>query len=173
MCVDDENAISKKTSFINCTGHPIMHRTPNTIRGCVKYFAWVMSSNQIKYVSLLGKTKAPERRPKLTLRVCYVNRPLPSSTNPHFQNDARYTNFLVKMSFICMRMKNNFHIKGWHLPSFWNRGPGELGNGLFTFAQESQCHVTSDRWDFIWEIEYWGLRTPNFIISTFFSIKCK
>ena len=27
---DDENAISKKTCLINCTGHPIMYRTPNT-----------------------------------------------------------------------------------------------------------------------------------------------
>ena len=42
-----------------------------------------------------------------------VNRPLPSSKNPHFQNEARCTTFLVKMSFICMRMKNDFHIKGW------------------------------------------------------------
>ena len=41
------------------------------------------------------------------------NRPLPSSTNPHFQNEARCTTFLVKMSFICMRMKNDFHINGW------------------------------------------------------------
>ena len=40
------------------------------------------------------------------------NRPLPSSKNPHFQNEARCTTFLVKMSFICMRMKNDFHIKG-------------------------------------------------------------
>ena len=32
MCVDDddENAISKKASLINITGHPIMRRTPNT-----------------------------------------------------------------------------------------------------------------------------------------------
>ena len=42
-----------------------------------------------------------------------VNRPLPSSKNPHFQNEARCTTFVVKMSFICMRMKNDFHIKGW------------------------------------------------------------
>ena len=40
------------------------------------------------------------------------NRPLPSSKNPHFQNEARCTTFLVKMSFICMRMKNDFPIKG-------------------------------------------------------------
>ena len=40
------------------------------------------------------------------------NRPLPSSKNPHFQNEARCTTFLVKMSFICMRIKNDFHIKG-------------------------------------------------------------
>ena len=39
------------------------------------------------------------------------NRPLPSSKNPHFQNDARCTKFLEKMSFICMRMKNDFYIK--------------------------------------------------------------
>ena len=41
------------------------------------------------------------------------NRPLPSSKNPHFQNEARYTTFLVKMSFICIRKKNDFRIKGW------------------------------------------------------------
>ena len=40
------------------------------------------------------------------------NRPLPSPENSHFQNDAKCTAFLVKMSFICMRMKNHFHIKG-------------------------------------------------------------
>ena len=42
-----------------------------------------------------------------------LNRPLASSENPHFQNEARCTTFLVKMSVICMRMKNDFHIKGW------------------------------------------------------------
>ena len=36
------------------------------------------------------------------------NRPLSSSRNPHFQNEARCTTFLVKMIFICMRMKNDF-----------------------------------------------------------------
>ena len=41
------------------------------------------------------------------------NRPLPSSKNPHFQDEARCTTFPVKMSFICMRMKNDLHIKGW------------------------------------------------------------
>ena len=41
------------------------------------------------------------------------NRPLPSSKNPHFQNEATCTTFLVKMSIICMWMKNDFHIKGW------------------------------------------------------------
>ena len=41
-----------------------------------------------------------------------VNRPLPSSKNPHFQNEAKCTTFLVEMGFNCMRMKNHFHIKG-------------------------------------------------------------
>ena len=48
----------------------------------------------------------------LSLKIAYsankkpCNRPLPSSKNPHFQNEARCTTFLVRMSFICKRMKN-------------------------------------------------------------------
>ena len=45
-------------------------------------------------------------------RTSFFNRPLPNSKNPHFQNEAKCTNFLVKMSFICTTMKNHFHIKG-------------------------------------------------------------
>ena len=51
------------------------------------------------------------------------NRPLPSSKNPHFQNEAKYTTFLVKMSFICMRMKNHFHMKGWALNLVFMQSP--------------------------------------------------
>ena len=36
----------------------------------------------------------------------------PSSKNPHFQNEAKCTTCLVKMSFICMRLKNHFLMKG-------------------------------------------------------------
>ena len=52
------------------------------------------------------------------------NRPLPSSKDPHFQNEARCTTFLVKMSFICMRMKNHFHLKGWALNLVLKQRPG-------------------------------------------------
>jgi len=45
-----------------------------------------------------------------------VNRPLPSSKNPHFQNEARCTTFLVKMSFICMTITNHLYTE--HLTSF-------------------------------------------------------
>ena len=41
------------------------------------------------------------------------NRPLPSSWNPQFQHEAKCKPFLVKMSFIRIRMKYYFHIKGW------------------------------------------------------------
>ena len=40
----------------------------------------------------------------------FFNWPLPSSKNPHFQNEAKCTTFLVKT-----RMKNRFHFKGWAL----------------------------------------------------------
>ena len=53
-------------------------------------------------------------------RVKLGNRPL-----PHFQNDARCTTFLVKMSFICVRMKNDFLIKGWAPTLVLKQKPGE------------------------------------------------
>ena len=59
-----------------------------------------------------------------------ANRPLPSSKNPHFQNEAKCTTFLVKMSFICIRMKNHFHIKGWAHNLVLTQRPVELVNGL-------------------------------------------
>ena len=34
-----------------------------------------------------------------------ANRPFPSSRNPHFQNEANCTTFVVKMSLICTRIK--------------------------------------------------------------------
>ena len=65
--------------------------------------------------------------------ICLINRLLPSSKNPHFQNAAKCTTCLVKMSFICMRMKNYFISKAELLTSFSCRGPGELGNGLLSY----------------------------------------
>ena len=50
--------------------------------------------------------------PQAIISTLWLNRALPSSKNPHFQTEARCTTLLAKMSFICMRMKNNFHIKG-------------------------------------------------------------
>ena len=60
-------------------------------------------------------TLLPGNEDGVLVRLLTCNRPLLSSKNPHFQNEARCTTFLVKMSFICMRMKNDFHIKGWAL----------------------------------------------------------
>ena len=60
------------------------------------------------YSALLYVIVLPEH-----ITVCGTdNRPLPSSKIPHFQNEAKCTTFLVKMSLICMKMKNHFHIKG-------------------------------------------------------------
>ena len=67
---------------------------------------------------------------KLSLRSSQTNRPLPSSKNPHFQNEARCTTFLMKMSLFAWEWKMISISKAEQLPSFWNRGPGELGNGL-------------------------------------------
>ena len=48
---------------------------------------------------------------RLYLRITWMptlNRPLTSSKNLHFQNEAKGTTFLVEMSFIWMRMKKSF-----------------------------------------------------------------
>ena len=67
----------------------------------------------------------------------------------HFQHEAKCKTFPVKMSFICMTIKNHVHInsatsfpggertweRGWsivsHLASVWNRGLEQIGDGLF------------------------------------------
>ena len=54
----------------------------------------------------------------------YNHRPLLSSKNPHFKNEAKCTTFLVKMSFICLTMKNHFHIRGWALNLVLIERPG-------------------------------------------------
>ena len=54
-------------------------------------------------------------RPGLPRNFKVANRPLPTFKKPHFQNKAKCTTFLVEMSFIYMRMKTHFHIKGWAL----------------------------------------------------------
>ena len=61
------------------------------------------------------------------------NRPLPSSKNSHFQNEAKCKTFAVKMSFIWMRITVVFMSMASHLASLWNRGLGQLGNGLLNF----------------------------------------
>ena len=75
------------------------------------------------------------------------NRPLLTSKNPHFQNEAKCTTVLVKTSFIYMRIKNHFHIKrlalnlvliprpggtlewpianGWYVNNIWGGGGGQ------------------------------------------------
>ena len=38
--------------------------------------------------------------------------PFPSFITSNFQSEAKWRAFLVKMIFICMRIKNNCHING-------------------------------------------------------------
>ena len=38
--------------------------------------------------------------------------PLPSSKNSYFQNEADCKTLLVKMNFICRRIKDHFHVIG-------------------------------------------------------------
>ena len=45
----------------------------------------------------------------------WCNRPFPSSKKSHSQNEAKCETFVVKMSFICIIIKNHFHINSFAL----------------------------------------------------------
>ena len=104
-------------------------------------------TNWVTWVLLLppGRDASPSKGfPKLYVADMQVihnflrgqNRPLPSSKNLHFQNEGRCTTFLVKMSFICMRMKNDFHIKGWAPTLVLKQRPGGTRKWPITNAVE-------------------------------------
>ena len=71
-----------------------------------------------------AKTKTNNQRKNSVKNVNVTNKPLPSSKNLHFQNEAKCATFLVKLSFICMRMNIHFHIKGWALNLVLIQRPG-------------------------------------------------
>ena len=74
----------------------------------------------------------------------FENRPFPSSKNSHFQNEAKYKTFPVKMSFACMRIKIGFLSMTPHLASLWNRGLWQIGNGLLKRKKPGH-HVTGEK----------------------------
>ena len=85
------------------------------------------------------------------------NGPHPSSKNPHFQNEARCTTFLVKISFICMRMKNDFHIKDW-APTLALKQRPEKNLEMAYFAYFALCKgiQISESWKFFPESRILG-----------------
>ena len=65
------------------------------------------------------------------------NRPFPSFRKTHFQNEAKCKTFVVKMSFICIIIKNHFHINGFALSLTFKVRFLELGNGLLLLSVET------------------------------------
>ena len=59
------------------------------------------------------------------------NSSFPSSKSSHLQNEAKCKTFLVKICFICTRIKSHFHINSFALRL------GQLENSLFT----NECNV--------------------------------
>ena len=76
-------------------------------------------------------------------------RPLPNSKNTQFQNEAKCTAFLVKMSFICMRMKNHFHAKGWALNLVLIKAPGETRKWLIRLRWKFVLIRVTMTWEFV------------------------
>ena len=72
------------------------------------------------------------------------NRPLPSSKNPHFQNEAGCSTFLVKMSSICMGTENDFHIKVWAPTLVLKQRPG--GTRKWPISRVGAARMVSPNW---------------------------
>ena len=70
--------------------------------------------------------------------------------------------FLIQKTF--MAINSIFKIQEWLLPSQVSQAHVTSVLCKLTFSQESWCRATSNRWDFVWEIKYWGLRMLNRII---------
>ena len=82
---------------------------------CIKVFLFTITKLCCFFTNPTSSSSLKMTKQKVLCKhqsVLSNSRPLPSSKTPHFQNEARCTTFLVKMSFICIRMKNDFHIKG-------------------------------------------------------------
>ena len=78
-------------------------------------------------------------------------RPLPNSKNIQFENEAKCTAFLLKMSFICMRMKNHFHTKGWALNLVLIKRPGETRKWLIRLRWKFVLIRVTMTWELSWQ----------------------
>ena len=85
---------------------------------------------------------------KLSILIHQPSRPPQSSKNPHFQTEAKCT-FLVITSFICMRVENHFHIKGWALHLVLIQRPGGTRKcpvNLYWALQRYTCDLNNTFW---------------------------
>ena len=66
-------------------------------------------------VRFFGQARRNVKSSTLKRRETLVNRLFPSPKKSHFQNGAKCETFVVKMSFICIIIKNHFHVNGFAL----------------------------------------------------------
>ena len=72
-----------------------------------------------------------------------INRPLPSSKNPHFQNEATCTTFLVKMSFFLDENEKWFPYQRLSTyPRFETEAHGNLEMAYSGFYQTAHLHLS-------------------------------
>ena len=74
---------------------------------------------------------------------------------PSLSKKAKCPIFLVKMSFICMRMKNHFHVKGWALNLVLIQRPWEPGKWPIIFLRLVYTGYFSHNLKWIWCHSLW------------------
>ena len=73
-----------------------------------------------------------------------IIRPFTSSRNSYFKNKAKDKTFVVKISFIFMRIKNPLHIN--YLPALWDRELRKLWNGSTSSMVSKIISYLSSSW---------------------------
>ena len=110
--------------------------------------SWISTNFSSKFLNFRSETFLNFSRMTLINSISYShrtdeiinarqNRPFPSSLVLRFQSESKCETFLMKMTLICMKMKL-------HLDSLWNRGTGELGNGLFCGRLSDWLKLTNE-----------------------------
>ena len=95
------------------------------VKKAVKTCLLILPNDQ-SYSSLTTLLKYEQRF--LFLKKIPANRPFPSSSGPHFQNEGRFSAFDMEINFHSHAFI--FTRKVVHLDSFWKWGLLELGSGL-------------------------------------------
>ena len=108
---------------------------------------------------------------RLTSASLSGHRPVSWSTGQQWQNQGLKGTSMADWSRIWNLFTSNFVWKECLVFPQASQGHVTSVDCKCTLSQDSQCRITGDRWDVVWEMKHWGLQTLNIIILYLFFYK--